>query len=136
MVQADKLGGASAPAAAAASKPSQEPKNEDGPEEQQQQGRRGGAWWQWLLVFIAMPLLLIISLVGVVVWLLVLPLKCFCCPLGCAAQLIWSVVEWFLKAPFRAMLWASGKPWQPQKPPDPHAAKHGDKANKDKVPPV
>ena len=89
-----------------------------------------------LLVFIAMPLLLIISLVGAVVWLLLLPLKCCCCPLGCAAQLVWSVVEWILKAPFRAMLWASGKPWQPQKPPEVHEAKHIGTAAKDKVPPV
>jgi len=55
--------------------------------------------------------------VGAIVWVLLLPLKCCCCPLGCAAQLLWNVVEWLLKAPLRALLWASGRPWKPRPPP-------------------
>lgn len=86
-----------------------------------------------------MPFLGIISLVGAVVWIILLPLKCLCCPLGCAAQLLWSAVEWLLKAPFRALLWASGKPWKPEKPESLRAGpKAGDpkKSGKDKVLPV
>ena len=93
-------------------------------------------------VIIAMPFLAIISLVGAVVWLILLPVKCFCCPLGCAAQLLWSAVEWLLKAPFRALLWASGKPWKPEKPEElkqgsaKTKAGDGKKPDKDKTPPV
>lgn len=71
------------------------------------------AWWRWLLVAIALPLLVVVSLVGVVVWLVLLPVKILCCPLGCAAQVLVDVVEWVVKAPLRGMLWASGKPWKP-----------------------
>ena len=74
------------------------------------------ACWRWLLVIIAMPFLVLISLVGLIVWIVLLPVKCFCCPCGCAIQLIYNAFEWLLKAPFRALLWASGKPWKPQAP--------------------
>ena len=74
--------------------------------------------------------------VGAVVWVLLLPLKCFCCPLGCAVQLLWNVVEWLLKAPLRAMLWASGKPWKPGPPPAAGGALGPSAGPKDKVPPV
>ncbi len=93
LLQADKLGGALAPTTAAASKPGAEEKPADGKADDKP-AAKGGTWWQWLLVIVAMPLLLIVSLVGAVVWVLLLPLKCFCCPIGCAAQLIWNVVEW------------------------------------------
>lgn len=73
------------------------------------------AWWRWLLVAIALPLLAVVSLVGVLVWLVLLPVKILCCPLGCAAQVLADVVEWVIKAPLRGMLWASGKPWRPAK---------------------
>ena len=131
--QAEKLGGA--PPAIA--KPAEAKPGEQGKEEPDQApGRpRGGAWWQWLLVIVAMPVLAVISLVGAIVWLLLLPLKCCCCPLGCAAQLVWSAVEWLLKAPFRALLWASGKPWKPQRPPELREGGHAEKA-KGKAPPV
>ncbi|CAL8462981.1 g2515 [Coccomyxa elongata] len=135
--KADNLGAAPAASAAAAAKPGTEKKPADGKDEKA--GPKGGAWWQWLLVVIAMPLLLIVSLVGAVVWVLLLPLKCFCCPIGCAAQLIWSVVEWLLKAPLRGMLWASGKPWQPHKDVEPEKDdkdKNKHKGAKDKTPPV
>ena len=93
-------------------------------------------------VVVAAPFLAIISLVGAIVWVILLPVKCFCCPIGCAAQLLWSAVEWLLKAPFRALLWASGKPWKPEKPEElkqggakPKAGE-GKKPDKDKLPPV
>ena len=95
-----------------------------------------------LQVIVAMPFLAIISLVGAIVWVILLPIKCFCCPLGCAAQLLWSAVEWLLKAPFRALLWASGKPWKPEKPEElkqggaKTKAGEGKKPDKDKTPPV
>ncbi|BDA48020.1 probable BRO1 domain-containing protein BROX [Coccomyxa sp. Obi] len=136
--KADKLGGAPAASAAAVAKPGTEEKPAGGKDDDKAKAK-GGAWWQWLLVIIAMPLLLIVSLVGAVVWVLLLPLKCFCCPIGCAAQLIWNVVEWLLKAPLRGMLWASGKPWQPHKDAEPEKDdkdKNKHKAAKDKTPPV
>eukprot|EP00884_Botryococcus_braunii_P019025 jgi/Botrbrau1/5806/Bobra.0155s0028.1 len=43
------------------------------------------------------PILVIISLVGAIVWLVLLPVKIVCCPIGCAAQLVWNAVEWGLK---------------------------------------
>lgn len=70
-----------------------------------------------MLVIIAFPILLIISLVGVVMWVVLLPVKIVCCPVGCAVQLAWDVVEWVIKAPFRGLLWASGKPWRPVQAP-------------------
>lgn len=51
-------------------------------------------------------------------------------------------VEWLLKAPLRALLWASGKPWQPEKPAELKEAgkKGGDGKGggkgRDRVPPV
>ena len=59
------------------------------------------------------------------VWLLLLPVKIFCCPVGFMLQLVVDVFEWMVKAPLRAMLYASGKPWQPV--PHSHAAPHEDK---------
>lgn len=73
----------------------------------------GTACWRWLLVIIAAPLLLIVSLVGIIVWLVLLPLKICCCPVGMCAQLVWDSFEWLIKAPLRGLLWASGKPWKP-----------------------
>ena len=75
------------------------------------------ACWRWLLVIIAAPFLLIISLVGIVVWLVLLPLKICCCPVGMCAQLVWDAFEWLIKAPLRGLLWASGKPWKPDAAP-------------------
>lgn len=81
-------------------------------------GEEGGpaSCWRWALVVLAAPFLILISLLGAIVWLLLLPVKIVCCPIGCAAQLVWNAVEWGLKAPFRALLWASGKPWRPAGP--------------------
>jgi hypothetical protein len=66
--------------------------------------------FRWLLFLVALPLLLIVSLVGMVVWLILLPLKLCCCPCGCALHLVADVVEYVIKAPLRMMLFASGKP--------------------------
>ena len=79
------------------------------------EGSSDTACWRWLLVIIALPLLAIVSLIGIVVWIVLLPLKCCCCPVGMLAQLIWDVFEWLIKAPLRGLLWASGKPWKPAK---------------------
>lgn len=73
------------------------------------------ACWRWLLVIVALPLLAIMSLIGIVVWIVLLPLKCCCCPVGMIAQLVWDAFEWLIKAPLRGLLWASGKPWKPSK---------------------
>ncbi|KAL3151995.1 hypothetical protein ABBQ32_001116 [Trebouxia sp. C0010 RCD-2024] len=80
-----------------------------------QEGTSDTACWRWLLVIIALPLLAIISVVGIVVWVVLLPLKCCCCPVGMIAQLVWDAFEWMIKAPLRGLLWASGKPWKPTK---------------------
>jgi hypothetical protein len=65
---------------------------------------------------VVLPLLAAISLLGCLVWLVLLPLKmCICCcPLACAAQLLWDVVEYMVKAPLRGLLWAQGDEWQPR----------------------
>ncbi|CAK0784762.1 hypothetical protein CVIRNUC_007966 [Coccomyxa viridis] len=136
--KANKMSGVPAASATAAGK-TEDSKPDEEPGKPQP---KGGAWWQWLLVIVAMPFLAIISLVGAIVWVILLPVKCFCCPLGCAAQLLWSAVEWLLKAPFRALLWASGKPWKPEKPEElkqggaKTKAGEGKKPDKDKTPPV
>ena len=69
-------------------------------------------------------------------WILLLPLRCCCCPLGCVVQLLWNAVEWLLKAPLRAMLWASGKPWKPGPPLQMGGAQGSAAPGKDKTPPV
>lgn len=79
------------------------------------EGSSDTACWRWLLVIIALPLLAIVSVIGIIVWIVLLPLKCCCCPVGMLAQLIWDVFEWLIKAPLRGLLWASGKPWKPAK---------------------
>ena len=89
-----------------------------GPQQTAATGKEGTsdtACWRWLLVIIALPLLAIISLIGIVVWIVLLPLKCCCCPVGMMAQLVWDAFEWLIKAPLRGLLWASGKPWKPIK---------------------
>ena len=99
-----------------ASQPGQQP----GPQQaadRDQEVPSDTACWRWLLVVIALPLLAIISLVGAVVWIVLLPLKCCCCPVGMVAQLVWDAFEWMIKAPLRGLLWASGKPWKPIKTP-------------------
>lgn len=38
--------------------------------------------WRWLLVILAMPFLALFTVVGLVVWVVLLPLKIICCPIG------------------------------------------------------
>lgn len=38
--------------------------------------------WRWLLVILAMPVLVLLSAVGAIIWLVLLPLKIICCPIG------------------------------------------------------
>lgn len=98
-----------------ASQPGQQPVEPQPSAATGKEGTSDTACWRWLLVIIALPLLAIISLVGIVVWIVLLPLKCCCCPVGMIAQLVWDVFEWIIKAPLRGLLWASGKPWKPIK---------------------
>lgn len=72
-----------------------------------------GSCWRWLLVLISVPLLLIFSILGIGVWIFLIPFKIFCFPIGVLAQFIWNIVEYLIKAPLRAILWASGSPWKP-----------------------
>lgn len=95
-----------------ASQPGQTAGSQQAPD-QHPEASSNTACWRWLLVIIALPLLAIISVIGIVVWIVLLPLKCCCCPVGMVAQLIWDAFEWMIKAPLRGLLWASGKPWKP-----------------------
>lgn len=76
------------------------------------QGEEKASCWRWLLVIVAMPFLALFTVVGLVVWLVLLPLKIICCPIGCLIQIMADLVEYVLKAPFKALLWASGKPYK------------------------
>ena len=68
-----------------------------------------------LALVVAVPALVLISVVGALVWLVCVPLRCVCpcLPVGLA----WWAVEWALKAPFRGLLWATGGDWHPGAPP-------------------
>lgn len=78
-----------------------------------QEGHEEGAsCWRWLLVIVAMPFLVLFTVVGLVVWLVLLPVKIICCPIGCLIQIMADLMENVLKAPFKALLWASGKPYK------------------------
>lgn len=61
-----------------------------------------------LVAFLCFPFLLVISLVGIILWILLLPFKlpCCCC-LGCCAQCIANIVEWLVKAPFNIIMWVT-----------------------------
>lgn len=58
---------------------------------------------------IAAPLFVAVSLVGMLIWLVLLPVKLLCLPCGCAAQLAADVVEGLIKLPLRGMMWAGGR---------------------------
>ena len=70
----------------------------------------------WLLVIVAMPFLALFSLAGLVVWLVLLPVKIICCPIGCLIQIMADLVENVIKAPFKLLLYASGKPYKKREP--------------------
>jgi hypothetical protein len=59
-------------------------------------------------VIICFPILAVLWLLGAVIWLILLPLKC-CCPC-CGFPLQWAadLVLWLMKAPANALLWATG----------------------------
>jgi hypothetical protein len=63
-----------------------------------------------LVMVVCYPLLILVSLLGIIVWLLLLPLKLCCCclPCACAVQLMWNVVEYLIKAPLHGAIWAAG----------------------------
>jgi hypothetical protein len=56
------------------------------------------------------PLLILVSLLGIIVWLLLLPFKLCCCclPCACAVQLMWNVMQYLIKAPLNGAIWAAG----------------------------
>ena len=51
-----------------------------GAAEPQEEGK--SSCFRWLLVIIAMPILAIISVVGLLIWIVLLPIKIICCPIG------------------------------------------------------
>lgn len=102
------VSGAAAPAAGAPAGEEQQP---------------GCSCWRWTIFLIVTPLLLAISLVGVVVWVVLLPVKIMCCPVGCLVQMLYNVVEVLVKMPLRWASWAAGKPWE-RAPPPQAAVKH------------
>ena len=77
-----------------------------------QQHSPAGNCLRWLLVIIAFPILAILSVIGIVIWIVLLPIKIVCCPVGCLLQIMANAIEYLVKAPFKALMWASGKPWQ------------------------
>ncbi|GAB4819023.1 hypothetical protein N2152v2_006069 [Parachlorella kessleri] len=96
------------PAAATAAAPPQEHQ-----EAKQEQGCCTSTL-RWLIFLIAFPLVVLLSAVGIVIWIVLLPLKIICCPIGFLVQIIANVVEYMVKAPLRLLLWANGKPWEPR----------------------
>ncbi len=77
-----------------------------------QQDSSGGGCFRWLLVIIAFPILAILSVIGIVIWIVLLPVKIICCPVGCVLQIMANAIEYMIKAPFKGLMWASGKPWE------------------------
>ncbi len=82
---------------------------------------RGSSCLRWTAACVCMPLLALISVLGALVWVLLLPCKLICCPCGALLQAAWNVMEWMLKAPLHAIQWAAGDP------PDEKKSKHEDK---------
>lgn len=61
-----------------------------------------------LVLLITLPLLLAISIIGIILWILLLPFKIICCPAGCIAQCMANLVETFIKLPVKAVKWVAG----------------------------
>ncbi|QDZ20957.1 hypothetical protein A3770_04p34750 [Chloropicon primus] len=79
------------------------------PEDASKDGKQSNnSCFRRTMVYLAMPLLALISLMGAVVWLLLLPLKLIpcLCPVACGLQLLWEAIEYMLKAPLHACVWA------------------------------
>eukprot|EP00899_Mesostigma_viride_P026680 jgi/Mesvir1/7197/Mv19024-RA.1 len=71
--------------------------------------------WRALTLAVIMPLIVLLWLVGALVWILLLPVKVFCCPVGMLAQAVWDVVYTLLRLPLNGIRWATGGDWH--KPP-------------------
>lgn len=69
---------------------------------------------RWLLFCIAAPLLVIVSVAGMLLWVLFLPIRLLCPLCGCPMYALVSAVEALIKMPLRAMLWASSKEQGPK----------------------
>jgi len=78
-------------------------------EEQRKEGESKFSCLKCVATCICMPLLLLISLIGFIVSILLLPCKLVCCPCGMILQGAWNLIEWMLKAPLRAIQWSAGK---------------------------
>ncbi|KAK9828236.1 hypothetical protein WJX74_004986 [Apatococcus lobatus] len=105
----------SAPVISPITQPLQAPQEASAPVSQatpRQQHSPAGNCLRWLLVIIAFPILAILSIIGIVIWIILLPIKIICCPVGCLLQIMANAIEYLVKAPFKALMWASGKPWQ------------------------
>jgi len=72
------------------------------------QSSQGSSCLRWTAACICMPLLALISVIGAIVWVLLLPCKLICCPCGALLQAAWNIMEWMLKAPLHAIQWAAG----------------------------
>lgn len=71
-------------------------------------GEQGCSCCRWLAFMVACPLLVVLWLVGAVLWVLLLPLKC-CCPcIGLPIQWLIDLVLGLMKLPARGLLWATG----------------------------
>ena len=73
---------------------------------------------RWLVFLLTAPILLALWLVGAVIWLVLLPLKC-CCP--CCGGAAWVARQLGAVAPAPAGARAAhavGKPWDDDKPAD------------------
>ncbi|KAL4452240.1 hypothetical protein ABPG75_007902 [Micractinium tetrahymenae] len=69
---------------------------------------QGCSCCRWLGFMIACPILVALWLVGAVLWVLLLPLKC-CCPcLGLPLQWLIDAMLGLMKLPARGLLWATG----------------------------
>lgn len=67
---------------------------------------------RWLIYIVTAPFLLVLWLLGALLWLILLPLKCCCpclgVPLGWATKLMMRL----LRLPFRILRWIAGSPWE------------------------
>ena len=54
---------------------------------------------------ICFPILLLVSIFFLLIWLILLPFKLCCCPVGCFAQCLADILETFVKAPFKFWAW-------------------------------
>lgn len=74
------------------------------------QSRVAFSLWRWLLFIVVAPLLMILSIIGMLIWVLLLPLKCFCAPCGMALQAMSSAVLGLVKLPLKGVMYANGTP--------------------------